>query len=269
MSKQLLFYEKAVPVSFQRHAGWSVKSGANYAFAKSTNSVPLTALEFSNAAQEYAIVFAGSGDAIIPVVILGVMDNQNLYVDDAGKWNAKYVPAFVRRYPFVFSTSDDGTTFTLCMDEDFPGCNRDGVGERLFDAEGERTQYLRTVLNFLSEYQAHFKRTQLFCGKLKDLGLLEPMQAQFTLPSGRKSSLTGFLAINRDKLRALPGDTLAELSKTGELELMYTHLQSMRNFSEMLKLVTAASEGSETSAAAADAGEGSEEPSESEGQLLN
>jgi len=269
VSKQLLFYEKAVPVSFQRHAGWSVKSGANYAFAKNTNSVPLTALEFPNAAQEYAIVFAGTGDVIIPVVILGVMDNQNLYVDDAGKWSAKYIPAFVRRYPFVFSTADSGANFTLCMDEDFPGCNQSGVGERLFDAEGERTQYLRTVLNFLSEYQAHFKRTQLFCGKLKELGLLEPMQAQFTLPSGRKSSLTGFLAINREKLRALPGDTLAELSKTGELELMYTHLQSMRNFAEMLNRATAASEGPEAPSAEPEASDVPQEQSESEGQLLN
>ena len=233
MTTQLLFYEKAVPVSRERHGNWSVKTGSNYLFARNTNSVPLTALEFPNAAAEYAIVFAGSDEVIMPVVILGVQENQNQFIDADGNWDAKFIPAFVRRYPFVFSITDDGANFTLCIDEDFSGCNQNGVGERLFDAEGERTQYLGNVLNFLSEYQAHFKRTQAFCNKLKELDLLESMQAQVTLPSGKKTSLTGFMAINREKLKNLPGDTLAELSKTSELELMYTHLQSMRNFSAM------------------------------------
>jgi len=237
MTKQLLFYEKAIPVSSERHRGWSVRSGRNYLFAKHTNSVPLTALEFTNAAADHPIVFAGQDDDIMPLAILGIEDGQNLCVDDEGNWAGKYIPAFVRRYPFVFSTTDDGQRFTLCIDEDFSGCNQDGEGERLFDSTGERTQYLGNVLNFLQEYQAHFNRTKAFCGKLKDLDLLEPMQAQFTLPSGRKASLTGFMTINREKLRNLPGDTLAELSKTGELELMYTHLQSMRNFSAMTSLL--------------------------------
>lgn len=237
MGKQLLFYEKAIPVSRERHGNWSVKTGRDYDFACHTDSVPLTAVEIPNAAQEYAIVFAGSGEAIMPVAILGVRDTENLYVDEDGHWNAKYLPAFVRRYPFVFSSTDDGATFTLCIDEEFSGCNQDGLGERLFDAAGERTQYLGSVLNFLQEYQAHFKRTQVFCKKLKELDLLEPMQARLTTPAGKQMSMSGFMAINRDKLKALSGDTLSELSKTGELELAYIQLQSMKNFSAMLDRV--------------------------------
>ena len=75
------------------------------------------------------------------------------------------------------------------------------------------------------------------CGKLKDLGLLEPMTARFKLPSGKKAQFTGFMAIDRDKLKALAGDKLAELAKTGEFELMYVHLQSMRNFAGMVARV--------------------------------
>lgn len=59
------------------------------------------------------------------------------------------MPAFLRRYPFVFSSNDDASTFTLCIDEEFDGLNQDGRGERLFDSEGERTQYLQNVLGFL------------------------------------------------------------------------------------------------------------------------
>jgi hypothetical protein len=56
------------------------------------------------------------------------------------------------------------------------------------------------------------------------------MQAQVELNSGEKYSLGGFMAVSREKLKELPGDKLAELAKTDELELIYLHLQSMRNF---------------------------------------
>src|ERR1700719_1085555 len=116
MAKQLLIYERAVPVNPRQHRDLSVKSGADFGFAKQVNSVPLMAAEFEPACSEYAIVFAGQGKEITPVALLGVRDQENLYVDDKGAWNAKYIPAFVRRYPFVFS-SDNSETLTLCVDE--------------------------------------------------------------------------------------------------------------------------------------------------------
>ena len=233
MTTQLLIYQRAVPVSKQRHGNWSVKAGNNYAFARHVNSVPLMAVEFPSAAPEYAIVFAGTEDTVMPVVILGVKEKENRYLTETSGWQAKYVPAFIRRYPFVFSSSEDGTNFALCIDEEFAGCNEEGRGERLFDAEGEQTQYLNGVLEFLKSYQAQFRRTQAFCKKLKDLNLLEPMQAQFTLGTGERALLAGFMAVNREKIKGLSGEQLAELAKTDELELMYQHLQSMRNLSDV------------------------------------
>ena len=199
--------------------------------------MPLMAAEFINASAEYAVVFAGSEDAVMPAVILGVRDQQNLYLNEDGSWQGKYIPAFIRRYPFVFSSSEDGSTFTLCIDEDFSGCNQDGRGERLFDSQGERTQYLQNVLGFLQAFQAQFQRTQAFCRKIKELDLLEPMQAQFRLGSGEQMSLTGFMTISRDKLKALSGDQLADLARTDELELLYAHLHSLRNFTPMIERV--------------------------------
>jgi SapC protein len=233
MTTQLLIYETAVPVSSGRHGGWSVEVGADYAFARNVNSVPLMAVEFPNAAPEYAIVFAGAQEAMMPAVILGLRGNENLYLSGEGQWQAKYVPAFVRRYPFVFSTSDDGKTFMLCVDEAFPGFNRDGRGQRLFGDDNKPTPYVDNVLKFLQEYQAQFLRTQAFCKKVKELELLEPMQAQVSTGSGERLSLGGFWAVNRAKLKALPGDKLAELAKTDELELLYLHLQSMHNFNSL------------------------------------
>lgn len=227
---QLLIYETAVPVSSGRHGKASIELRKGYGFARGINSVPLMAVEFPQAAPEYAIVFAQNGAEVLPVVILGARSGENLYVKEDDSWNASYLPAFVRRYPFIFSANDDGKTFTLCVDEAFQGLNYLGRGEPLFDAEGKQTPYVDNVLKFLQEYRAHFLRTQAFCRKLVELDLLEPMRAQFTLGS-EKMSLGGFQAVDRAKLKALSGDTLAQLAATDELELIYLHLQSMRNFS--------------------------------------
>jgi hypothetical protein len=229
MPKQLLIYEKAVPVNRKQHGDVSIKAGNDYGFAKNVNSVPLMATEFDLSCTEYAIVFSGDGKDVMPAVLLGIRDNENLYVDESGAWTAKYIPAFVRRYPFVFS-SQNRTTFNLCLDEDFPGVNRKGIGERLFDAEGERTQYLRNVLGFLQAYQAQFEATRAFCQRLVELNLLEAMQAQFVLKSGQRMTLGGFMSVNRDRLKALSGDALARLAASGDLDLIYAHLYSQRNF---------------------------------------
>ncbi|MBI2204443.1 MAG: SapC family protein [Candidatus Rokubacteria bacterium] len=120
MTAKLLIYETVVPVSRARHGTWSVEVGADYAFSRHVNSVPLMAVEFPQAAAEYPIVFSGT-DEVMPAVILGVRGTENLYLGGNGAWQARYVPAFVRRYPFVFSSGDDGKTFTLCIDEAFGG----------------------------------------------------------------------------------------------------------------------------------------------------
>jgi len=237
VTTQQIFYDQPAVISQARHASWSVEVAHDYSFARKTNTVPLTAVEFPNAAAEYAIVFTGADEAMMPAVILGLRKHQNVLVDEGGGWSGQYVPAFVRRYPFVFSSGDDGRTFTLCIDEGYPGFNAEGRGERLFDDDGERTGYLERVLDFLKEYQLQFQRTRAFCDKLRELELLEPVRADFTLASGERASLAGFTVINRNKLKELEGDTLAELARIDALELAYLHLHSLRNLQGLRELV--------------------------------
>ena len=222
MSTQLLFYKEAVPVSKEQHAALSIDTTQDYRFAGAVNSVPLTATEFPFAARDFVIVFAGP-DIPMPAAILGVQQNKNLFVADDGHWQGRYIPAFVRRYPFVFSSNEDNSTFTLCVDKTFQGLNEEGRGERLFSDEGDNTAYLEKMLKFLQEYQVQFQRTQAFCKQLKD------------------NDLFGFQVINRDRLKALDGDKLAELAKTDALELAYLHLQSLNNFSVITERASAGS----------------------------
>ena len=246
MPVQLLLYKDATPVTVDRHRDLSVKTGANYNFAKGVNSVPLTAIEFAQAAAEYPIVFAGTDDAIMPAVILGVQQTENLFVDESGTWQSKYIPAFVRRYPFVFSNDKTGKTLILHVDESFDGCNREGRGERLFDSDGLQTQYLKSVLNFLQDYQARFLRTKEYCDRLRSHELLQSMQANFNPATGEPRSLSGFMTIDREKLKKLSTDDLEAMFRNDELECTYLHLHSLRHFGDMLERLPAPSAEAET-----------------------
>lgn len=240
MTKQLLIYERAVPLSSEVHRNLSVDVGADYSFAQGVNSTPVVAIEFPSAVAEYTIVFTANEKDALPILVLGVRDAENLYFKD-GQWKAKYIPAFIRRYPFVFASGDEGKNFTLCIDEGFSGLNREDKGQRLFDDQGQRTPYLDNALNFLKDYQGQYLRTQAFCRKLKELDLLEPMRAQVKGPQGQEINLGGFAAVSRDKLKKLSGDQLAELARTDELELIYLHLASLRNFPGLVERMAEAS----------------------------
>jgi hypothetical protein len=230
---QMLFYDKVVPVSPTQHGNLCIER-VDFGFAAKVNSVPLMAVEIPLAAREYTIVFAGTEQAVTPVVVLGFADAQNLYLDENKAWKADYIPAFVRRYPFVFAQNEDASQFTLCVDEDWAGCNREGRGQRLFDDQGGQTEYLQNMLKFLSDYQNQFLRTQAFCKKLQDLNLLEPMQAQITLPGGEKRALGGFLGASRARVKTLGADKLAELAKSDELELAYLQMASLNNLGSVV-----------------------------------
>ena len=186
---------------------------------------------------EYTVVFAATDKAgnVTPFVILGVKENQNLYVSAEGDWTAKYIPAFVRRYPFVFASIEDGKKFTLCIDESWEGCNCEGRGERLFDDQGNRTPFLDRLVKFNEEFQRNAQTTSLYCNKLKELELLDAKEARLNiaLSGGEEVKLTGFMVVNREKLNALPPESLSELAKNDALELTYAHLLSMNNLGIM------------------------------------
>lgn len=228
MSTQMLLYQDPVAVSRTRHRGCSVEV-RGYGFCRKVNSVPLLAVEFRAAAREYPVVFAGAPQAVRPVVVLGLRRDENLYAPEQGAWQGRYVPAFLRRYPFVFSAGGQGQRLVLCVDEAFAGLNREGRGEALFGPDGQPSPYVDKVLHFLQAYRAQFLRTQAMCRQLEELALLEPMGVRMAFGGGQLA-LGGFMTVNRDKLKALPGERLAQLAAGDTLELLYLHLQSLGQF---------------------------------------
>jgi hypothetical protein len=229
MDSQLLIHEMVVPVSAERHGDWSIEIANDFGFCAEAHSVPLMTVEFFNAASEYPIVFGETDEGVMPSAMLGLRRDENRYLSDGGVWQARYIPAFVRRYPFVYSLSDGGRGFVLCVDESFQYFNDKGLGEQLFGRDKKPSAYLGRMLRFLEQYQVEFERTRAFCDTLLDFGLLEPLAENSALHSSDGTSLDGLLIANRDKAKALAADRLSMLARSDEFGLLQLHLHSMRN----------------------------------------
>ncbi len=235
-----LFYKKLVPLNRDLHRNLYIKAEAGFSFARETNSVFVAAVEFPQAILEYPVVFAGTaaGD-VLPLALLGIRNNQNLYIGENGAWKARYIPAYVRRYPFILASDEKGTQFTVCIDESYPGFNCDKEGERLISKDGEDGPQLKRALEFLKDYQVHIARTTEFCETLKSLNVLEPIQANVELKSGEKFALSGLQCVNRGRLKALPEAQIQMLLKKDYLELIHLHMASLHNIHKLLGLMVA------------------------------
>lgn len=232
--KQLLFYDKPVALNKERHKGYKIDNkGGSFSFSKSTNSVIITGMEFVHIAKEYPIVFAKAGERIIPLALLGLRNDENLFVDDNGKWDARYIPAFVRRYPFVLAdAAGEGGDLAVCIDEGFSGFNSE-TGVPLFDEKGEQSPLLENAIKFLKEYQGQHKRTEIFINRLRDLDILTELTARAELPNGTKFSMGGLMVVDEKKLMAMDKKQSIELFRSGELGWIYAHLLSLSNMNHL------------------------------------
>jgi len=228
MTKQMLIYEKAEVISLETHGDVSVAPVTSLDFAATLNSLPILAAEFERAGAQAPIVFAGEGESLTPVLLLGLADGQNLFINAEGQWTGRYLPAFLRRYPFIFTTTPgQPERLSLCIDMGFAPVNREGRGERLFDEGGNRTPFLDNALTFTSEYQSQFQATRMLTTRLHELDLMEPASITATLPDGQKLVLGGFQRVQPDRLQALPDAEVLALHRSRLLDLIHLHIASM------------------------------------------
>lgn len=229
----VLFYEKPVLLDRDVHRKRRVAPSHSFGFARNVNSLYLAGVEFADACKEYAIVFSrGANRKIVPLAMLGLRQRENLFVDDEDRWTGNYVPAFVRRYPFVLAELAD-RNMGVCIDEAYPGLS-DTAGEPLFDAEGNNTAFLQGALDFLHRFQLEYRRTEEFCQRLERAGLLRQMDAKADLVDGRSFTVSGLLVVDEEKLMALPDATALAMFRSGELHLVSMHLLSLANMRGLL-----------------------------------
>ena len=225
-------FRRLVAMDRKGHARLRVRPPENMSFAADTPLVPLMSPEFGPAARDYPVVFVRDSDnLLIAVALTGLPQSRNVYVDASGRWDARYVPAYVRRYPFAFvETSPD--TYTLCVDADSP-CVSEASGEALFGDDGEPTATLKEVIERLGEYQRLMSVTKSFLKKLDEADILMEANAKADLADGRSIAWRGFWIVDEAKFRNLPEAKLKDWFATGELGLVYAHLVSLGNLSEL------------------------------------
>lgn len=233
---QQLFYQKVVPISAEWHRNWHLRSINDYTFTAGTNSVPLMIAEFIKASLEYPIVFVEVNNMASPAILLGLHKSENEYVSEHGEWKGHYIPAFIRRYPFVFAkVSDEENKYALCIDECYSGCNQEGQGEALIGEDGKPSEATKKLLGFMEDYQKELQRTQVVCKKVKELNLLEGKQATISQPDGSKETLRGFSTIERSRVQTLSEEALLDLVRSGIYELICHHWASLQNFDHLLQ----------------------------------
>lgn len=229
----LMFYEKPVGLDREAHKNKKIApSSSGFKFASKTNSIVLACVEFVEAAKEYPIVFAKvSDDSAVPVALVGLRNDENVFVDADGKWDARYIPAFVRRYPFVLAEGDKNQ-FTVCVDEAYAGFGETD-GQAMFDEKGENTPFLQNALDFLNNYQAQLVATQNFVKTLQKHDLLEEMNANVAMASGEEYRMGGLLVVNEKKLKALAPKKIVDLFQSNDLAWIYAHLMSLGNMNRL------------------------------------
>jgi hypothetical protein len=230
---EFAFYEKPVLLDRERHRRLRVRAAQGYGFARHINSLVLAGAEFNEACKDYAIVFTRMPQGrMLPVAMLGLRPRENLFVRDDATWDARYLPAFVRRYPFVLAELP-GQALAVCIDEACAGVN-DSEGEALFDAAGQDTAFLRGARDFLTAYQREYLRTEAFCDRLAQAGVLVEMNARADLVDGRSFTVNGLWVVDEKKWLALPDATVLGLFRSGELHLVAMHLASLSNMQRLV-----------------------------------
>ena len=237
LSGNVLFYSKPEPLTKEGHGTLGVKrSETPYAFTKSANVVPLVVTEFTPAALSYPIIFAG--EAKLPVAVLGITTGENLFVDENGVYDTdSYLPAYIRRYPFVFANDDTGERLIVCIDR-----AAEAVGENPdapFFVNGEPSDFTQNAIKFCEDFETERRRTESFIALLKELDLFDVKRAMFTPRNpdntpGEPQQIAEYFGVSEDKLNALPPERLVELRDNGALGQIYAHLVSLQGWDRLI-----------------------------------
>ncbi|MBF0587899.1 MAG: SapC family protein [Magnetococcales bacterium] len=233
-----LFYKSVSVLDPGRHADVGLSRSRNFGFAAKANSAPLNGVEFRMAATNYPIVFTGAAP-YLPMAIFSGRQEENLFVSDQGIWRQNhYIPAYVRRYPFIFVANEEAESLTLCIDDASEMVIKNGEENRLFE-NGEASDVVKRALEFCRIFQGHFQLTVEFTKALEESGLLVNRAVDLKLSSGDTLKVGGFKLVDENKMTELSDETVALWHKKGWLALIYWHIVSQNNWNELTHAIDA------------------------------
>lgn len=236
----VLFYQQPEPLAPELHGKLGVKqSDRPFRFARAGHAVPLTVGEFPLAAVSGPIIFVG--DDKTPIAVMGLNSGDNMFVDENGVFEpGVYIPAYIRRYPFVYAQDDAAQQMVLCIDRkaDFIV---EGGDMPFFNQDGTPSDYTKRCMEFCNNFEQERQRTMSFVQLLKDLDLFETKVANFTPvnpdgSAGEPQKIADYFGVSEEKLNKLPVEKLAELRDNGALGQIYAHLISLVGWDRLVAL---------------------------------
>src|SRR6201991_3549105 len=228
----VLFYSKPEPLTPELHGKLGVKRlNGPFQFAKAGHAIPLTVGEFPVAAVTGPIIFVG--DEKLPLSVMGLNAGDNMFLRPEGLFEpGVYIPAYVRRYPFVFANDDSNQQMVLCVDRDAEFVV-EGGDLPFFNADGQPSDYTKSCMEFCDSFEQERQRTMSFVQILKDLDLFELKTANFTPPTmegqppAEPQKIAEYFGVSEEKLNQLPAEKFIELRENGALAQIYAHLISL------------------------------------------
>ena len=226
------FYQQPTVLDREQHKSLRLKA-ADARFAAKNQAVPLLVGEFPEACLEYPIVFTkGQDGRWLALALTGLQNSVNAFVDAKGQWNARYLPASVRRYPFILA---EGADNQLSLAADLAAPQLGTEGEALFNEQGEPTDVAKNVMQMLADFQAQAKASENLGMQLEEAGLLTQQNLQVRLGDGRNAVVDGVWIIDEAKLRQLPDDKVLAWFKGGQMAAVHAHMLSLRNLVPLLE----------------------------------
>lgn len=239
-----LFYRSPALLRFADHAHFGLRHGEDYRFAATATAIPVVASEFAAAGRHYPIVFANDGSAM-PLLVTGVSVDKNLFVADDGSWApGRYVPGYVRRYPFIGMTLEGDDATMLGIDSASAQISTDASRDAaapFFDAEGQATERSLAAMRLCEAYGGDHNRTEAFAKALTENGLLVERTAQMNYAEAGQAVVQGFRLVDEVAFRALPAAVVVAFHANGWLDLIVLHLASQASWQNLLEASAPAS----------------------------
>lgn len=195
--------------------------------------------EFADAALNFPILFVRAApdalgkDTVAPVAVFGLKPGENLFATAEGKWDAGYVPAMLRAYPFTMARIEGSDRWAMVFDNTWEGLSKT-EGLPLFNEKGEASELLNGVHKFVQDLETDLERTRQACAALMEMKLLKPMRFDATLANGEALSVDGFLTADEEAIGKLPDAQIAQMYRNGLLGLVQIHIASLNNMRRLL-----------------------------------
>jgi hypothetical protein len=179
----------------------------------------------------------------VPLAVMGLNTGENLFIQADGAFEAgAYIPAYIRRYPFVLANDESQDRLIVCIDRG-SDLLAEGGQTPLFDDKGEPTEYTQNCIKFCDDFEIERRRTDSFVQLLKDNDLFELKRAVFTPvnpdgSAGEPQTVAEYFGVSEEKLNALPAEKIKELQLSGALAQIYAHLVSLIGWDRLIALAT-------------------------------